>query len=104
MWQKLGEILNFNNNDQNIKGQVVLVAFPAQQKQWCTEYTTPIIVVTILNQRIPVKQIIWYRSFFNYLNLKPIRNWKMILLIFPLFFWPSYCKEFCCNKPEQNKI
>lgn len=55
MWQKLGEILNFNNNDQNIKGQVVLVAIPAQQKQWCIEYTTPIIVVTILNQRIPVK-------------------------------------------------
>lgn len=66
MWQKLGEILNFNNNDQNIKGQVVLVAFPAQQKQWCIECTTPIIVVKNTSKL----QMIWYKQFVNQIKLK----------------------------------
>lgn len=66
MWQKLGEILNFNNNDQNIKGQVVLVAIPAQQIQWCIECTTPIIVVKNTSKL----QMIWYKQFVNQIKLK----------------------------------
>lgn len=67
MWQKLGEISELKQQWwKNIKGQVVLVAFPAQQIQWCIECTTPIIVVKNTSKL----QMIWYKQFVNQIKLK----------------------------------
>lgn len=44
----------------------MLVANPAQQIQWCIEYTTPIIDVKNTSKL----QMIWYKQFVNQIKLK----------------------------------